>query len=384
MRYRVIFRLLFFFLLISASQASDTLPSPLPTESSEQVPLLSGHGILVPPNSITDLKVDSRVFDFGMIFGSNPQTHEFMLTNQGDTPVIISDIKSECGCTVSLPDGKKIRPGKSKPVSVTVIPERKDGVFTKVVTLTISRNGKQAELELTLKAEVRNVLHISPEHVYFKKLFFGKGGTAVVSIQSSGEYPTRVLRAEVVEGKLDLTLNEKAKEGKEGSETDGFWELTLKLPPETPAGRFHAIVKLITDSKLQPEVSFPVFGIVRSRVSINPTQCYFGTLIPGEKKQQRIVVLETGDFELAPPTITATIPELTWTVDTKQENKKYVINLELVVPQDHAGRLSGELVIHTNDETQPEFTIPIFGYTPHNLPEQNSSADRDEKNTVKD
>jgi hypothetical protein len=46
------------------------------------------------------MSFDRKVHDFGTIDDGVPQETVFSYTNTGEAPLVISDIKSTCGCTV--------------------------------------------------------------------------------------------------------------------------------------------------------------------------------------------------------------------------------------------------------------------------------------------
>ncbi len=99
------------------------------------------------------VKFDSTTHDFGYIqeTGGNV-THQFLLTNTGDAPLIISTVRSACGCTVPHYSKKPIAPGESRPIKVTFSPKGRPGEFHKEVK--VYTNAKKAPAKLTIKGIV--------------------------------------------------------------------------------------------------------------------------------------------------------------------------------------------------------------------------------------
>ena len=57
---------------------------------------------------------DKQEHDFGSIVQGTPQETVFTFTNTGEAPLIITDAKSTCGCTVpQYPKNTPIAPGES-------------------------------------------------------------------------------------------------------------------------------------------------------------------------------------------------------------------------------------------------------------------------------
>ncbi len=82
------------------------------------------------------VKLDKEVHDFGTINEGDKVETEFMVTNDGEVDLIISDAKGSCGCTVPEPPKEPIKPGASAPIKVTFNSQGKPGEQKKTVTLT--------------------------------------------------------------------------------------------------------------------------------------------------------------------------------------------------------------------------------------------------------
>jgi Protein of unknown function (DUF1573) len=367
--------------IIVATQSPGILVNPTPGTITSTQPVLEEPArepvlrTLHEPHELSGLSLDHRVFDFGIVYVQDPLSHDFSLTNTTDHDIRITEIKTDCGCTAAMMDSDLLQPGESASLHVLMTPDQRKGKVEKKVRLFTDLPGNRNWLEVSLRAEFETVLLLQPAHVYFKDVYHGEGATEEITIRPVENVDVEVISAEVIEGQLDLSLTP-VYNGESKTDTDGEddlvkegkkptgWQLVLTLPGDTPAGRFNAEVRLRTNSTLQPSITFPVYGIVRSQVSITPTQCYFGTLTPGEVKEKIIHVEKRGDASLESPIVTCDNPHITWTVDTDEPGSEYTIQVKLTVPADHSGRLAGELIIQTNDITQPEFAMPIFGYTP--------------------
>lgn len=95
---------------------------------------------------------ETDVHDFGSLEYAGNGTYEFKFKNTGKEPLIISDAKGSCGCTVpTYPKNVPIKPGESQVIKVTYDTKR-PGNFTK--TVTIHSNAKTPEKTLTIKGHV--------------------------------------------------------------------------------------------------------------------------------------------------------------------------------------------------------------------------------------
>lgn len=105
------------------------------------------------PASNAEITFETELHDFGTIEYEGNGTYEFKFKNTGTEPLIISNAKGSCGCTVpTYPKDKPIKPGESEVIKVTYDTKR-PGNFTKTVTIT--SNAKTAQKVITIKGMVQ-------------------------------------------------------------------------------------------------------------------------------------------------------------------------------------------------------------------------------------
>jgi hypothetical protein len=86
--------------------------------------------------------------DYGEIYQGSDGTFNFVFTNTGNEPLILSKPRSSCGCTVPSWPKEPILPGESNKIKVTYNTS-KIGVFSKSVTIySNSRNKKTMVLRI--------------------------------------------------------------------------------------------------------------------------------------------------------------------------------------------------------------------------------------------
>jgi|ERR1035437_1779 hypothetical protein len=90
---------------------------------------------------------ESDNHDFGTLKQGDNGTCEFKFTNTGKTPLIISNAKGSCGCTVPEWPKDPIKPGETSAIKATYDTKR-IGAFTKTVTVT--SNAKDPSKILTI------------------------------------------------------------------------------------------------------------------------------------------------------------------------------------------------------------------------------------------
>lgn len=94
---------------------------------------------------------DETEHDFGTIEQGTPQETVFAFTNTGNAPLIITDAKSSCGCTVPEKPTEPIAPGAKGELKVHFNGSGQNQV-TK--TITITANTEKGQEQLRIKAFV--------------------------------------------------------------------------------------------------------------------------------------------------------------------------------------------------------------------------------------
>lgn len=89
--------------------------------------------------------------DFGKIAKAVPVEHTFTFTNSGSEPLVITEVKPSCGCTVAEYSKEPIPAGKSGFVKATYNAATA-GKFNKTVTLKSNTEGN--DVVLTIRGEV--------------------------------------------------------------------------------------------------------------------------------------------------------------------------------------------------------------------------------------
>jgi hypothetical protein len=83
-----------------------------------------------------EFKFDVEEHDFGMLEDGEKVTYSFKFENIGDAPLIISNAKGSCGCTVPNWPKDPIAVGEKGTIDVTFNSAGRSGIQSKAITLT--------------------------------------------------------------------------------------------------------------------------------------------------------------------------------------------------------------------------------------------------------
>lgn len=94
------------------------------------------------------------VWDFGTIQQGDSPEFSFKFKNTGNEPMIISNAKGSCGCTVPKWPKEPIAPGATGEINVKFNSKGKKGSQNKTVTLTANTTPPTTKLRVTGQIEV--------------------------------------------------------------------------------------------------------------------------------------------------------------------------------------------------------------------------------------
>ena len=97
------------------------------------------------------IEFENAVIDYGEIAVNSDGNRVFKFKNTGKSPLIISNVKGSCGCTVPTKPEEPIMPGETGEIKVKYATNR-IGPFSKTVTIT--SNAYEPKVVLKIKGRV--------------------------------------------------------------------------------------------------------------------------------------------------------------------------------------------------------------------------------------
>jgi hypothetical protein len=106
---------------------------------------------LMAQEKVAKIEFKTEVIDYGTIEKGSDGVRVFEFTNTGNAPLIISNVRSTCGCTVpEKPDGP-IMPGKTGEIKVKYDTNRVNPIRK---TITVISNADRPTVALKIKGTV--------------------------------------------------------------------------------------------------------------------------------------------------------------------------------------------------------------------------------------
>ncbi len=99
--------------------------------------------------NVAKIRFDSTTYHFGEVYEGDVVQYRFEFTNTGKVPLVISDARSTCGCTVPEWPKSPIAPGQKEAIAVRFDTKGKSGRQSKPVTITANTYPSTTQLYLT-------------------------------------------------------------------------------------------------------------------------------------------------------------------------------------------------------------------------------------------
>lgn len=97
----------------------------------------------------TTIKFEEMSHSFGEILQNSENKYSFKFKNTGVEPLVISNAKGSCGCTVPNYPKEPVLPGETRTIDVVYSPGMQSGSQTKTVTITANTNPAQTMLNIS-------------------------------------------------------------------------------------------------------------------------------------------------------------------------------------------------------------------------------------------
>ena len=102
-------------------------------------------------NNVAKIEFESETIDYGTIEKGSDGLRVFKFKNTGDAPLIVSAVKSSCGCTVPKKPTAPILPGENGEIEVKYDTNRVNPIRK---TITVTSNADRPTVALKIKGTV--------------------------------------------------------------------------------------------------------------------------------------------------------------------------------------------------------------------------------------
>ncbi|MFM8890888.1 MAG: DUF1573 domain-containing protein, partial [Planctomycetia bacterium] len=148
-----------------------------------------------------------------------------------------------------------------------------------------------AEVQLRVSGNIRGDVTFDPPFVDLGNVDLGKGASRSVLVSHVGSSPWEIKDVRSANSNFEVALSKPTH-----SSSQSFYDLTVRLKPETPAGYVKGQLILVTDDPRAAQIPMDVEGRVVAEVTVSPQLLALGTVKAGQSVTKNIVVRANRPF----------------------------------------------------------------------------------------
>jgi hypothetical protein len=303
--------------------------------------------------------VADPVFDAGTLPVGQPIEADFVIQNQGDAPLEITQVQPACGCTVASYD-ETIEPGASGIVRAVVDTTSEVGPNAKAISV-FTNDPQNPRIQLSIESNVKPFLTLEPGYARFTSFVHEDRDQSIPQILWTDDFQDLEITAvELPQSWVDVSYRETTDTESSDKGVGKQWRIDVTLSKAAPVGLLADRVLLRTNHPQQKVVEIPISGFVRPMVAVTPPELNFGKIDPADAQKWGILVRNFGSAPLQIEGVDSTIEGIEVAVEPLQEGQQYKL---VFTPTSKMakGLFKGRVELATNLPQQPKITVNLQG-----------------------
>ncbi len=334
----------------------------------------------VPPKDFSPpvLTVEEPVHDWGSVVRGALVKHTFTVKNTGGTPLIIDDVKPQCGCTAVDKPQQAIPSGATAAVTLSVDTKRFKGALKK--TAKVHSNAGAEPLTLTMQGSVEELFSTDPENPKVEVVRGSQVPSGKLILRRTSEKEAKVLEITSESTVIKPIL----KEVEPGRTYEV--EIGVELADSKRSYFYENLVAKIEVDGEVIDLPVRVTIVVKDRIDIAPKSAYFArkdtdTLkvpnAPALTKDVTIKSLGGPEHKFRILEVVNAGTNFATAIETVEEGREYKLIVSLPkLPENQSRTVRDRLTIKTDDPEQPELTITAMGIFAGAPPATGAAAQR--------
>lgn len=230
-----------------------------------------------------DIEFSEELWDFGTIRQGDVVTHVFEVRNIGGTELVISRVRTSCGCAAALLSSPEIAPGSSSQIKVSFNSSGYEGKTSKYVYVESNDPDKPLrKLTITaiVKVHPKPTINLTKDSWDFGLITQGERPTSILLVKNTGEQELVISEIETSSHRTTKLLSaHNIPPGKIG-------EIKISYDSTEQKGLVEEYLYIISNDPSREIIVFPITGYImelKPELTIFPIFLNLGTINQGEK-----------------------------------------------------------------------------------------------------
>ncbi len=320
--------------------------------------------VAIDPNGeYAKLVVASPKFEFGTVFEGDVVKHEFEIVNEGDAELVISKVKTSCGCTVAEYTEDPIPPGGKGVVDIEFKTKSRKGAQKKTIFVH-SNDPRNQQQKLYIQGKVQPQFWIDPR----ERIDLGTidRNTPV----EDREVTVKWLKDLDVEITGLVVRNDAIKVTQEPWEDELHRGAVLTLSISDPAAllqngqisRINESIQIQTNNDRFKRQFLFVSGVIEREIMVRPHAVTFGVAKPDTDAERKLVLNVKDGVDLPLPELSCPLDYVDFFIEPSAKGNDYDIRAKLRAADAPQGDFfRNYLTIRTASEDVPEIRVLVSG-----------------------
>lgn len=290
-------------------------------------------------------------YDFGEALGGSEVRHNFTIQNIGQQPLTILSMTETCACTAAIVSQRDVPAGANAIIeAVLKIPSENTLVEESISVFT--NDPTQNTLILTFKGRAFVPLKTFPERLAFgNQKLVQRPLTKRISLHLRTEVEILGVRTDSEHISAILTHGQ-------------IPHVEVQLLPTLPVGQFtHHILIDYKYGQKGTTHEIPVFGEVLGAFTVSPKRLFFG-LVKDKAVSKTVTISSVSKQPFKITSVHSGSAYITTKVNSPGHGVGYQLTAT-VNPEAPAGELSSEILVKTNNPSQPTLRVPFSAIVSH-------------------
>lgn len=297
--------------------------------------------------------------DAGNVAKGEKITHDFVIRNDGDAPLEITQVHPACGCTVVEFD-KTIAPGQTGKIHAVVDTATFNGAIAKGVTV-FTNDTDAPQIELTVRAKVEPYIAVKPGYArYLTVQGEPLEGNIGQTMWATDGAPFEIVKVDSPYPFLKTSFREAKAEERVPDAQGKQWKIEMLLTNDARVGPLAEYVTVHTNHPKQKIVQIPVSGFVRPVMAVTPPVADFGRIELKEPLKRMLIVRNFASEKIIVTGIEGAPKGVEAKLESLEDGREYQVRLTLS-PELAKGPLNGKISLRTDSPKIPVIEVELKG-----------------------
>jgi hypothetical protein len=297
--------------------------------------------------------------DVGSVAKGEKATADFLIRNDGDAVLEITNVQPACGCTVADYD-KTVAPGKTGKVHAVVDTSTFNGPIAKGVTV-FTNDPALPQIELTLRVKVEPYINVKPGYArYITVQGEPLEGNIVQTLWVPDGTPMEITKVDSPWPFMTVSYHESTAAERMPDVKGKQWKVEMKLSNDAKVGPLADYVTIHTTHPKQKIVQIPISGFVRPVLAVTPPVGDYGEIQLKEPLKKTLGVKNFATEPIKLTSVDTSLKGVEAKIEPLQDGREYTIRVTLD-PSLGKGPFHGKLTLHTDSAKVPQLDVEIMG-----------------------